>query len=278
MTAASLDFTIFTDGGSSRGGVAAGACVIDLQQSARRHGAVVFLGEATNNEAEITAALLAFSFVRLAIAKRDSNSSASVHWVADSEYTLKSAQEYIHNWQRNGWKTAAKEPVKNQGLWRAYLTLSKGLRISTEHVRGHTGHAENEMCDLAANWAKASAEDSLEYDQRKVEIPDSGLPYWLLVDGRDFLNHLRAGGEDEEVYSLLELELKLAAAAKREEGDEGAATPPPKVADLAPALKELTNLKKRLDKEGKRSPRHAELAVELGSLIGRFSKSSCSDR
>ena len=271
------DYTIYSDGGSSRGGVAASACVVDGHLSGRRRGAVAFLGEATNNEAEILAALLGFSMVRLAASRREEPGPVRLHWVADSEYTLKSATDYIHNWQRNGWKTASKEPVKNQGLWRAHLYLTKGFKISTEHVRGHTGHPENELCDLAANWAKDCGEDSIEQGLRKVEIPDGELSSWFLVDGREFLAQLREGGEPEEIYTDLERQLEKSFSKSKDSKGDAIEEVSSKKKDIpqevVETVEELETLRLRLDKFAKNSPEAKKMAKELKALVSGWRES-----
>ena len=110
---ATADLVLYTDGGSSAGSVAAAASLITDPNGTVVHGLVTLLGEATNNEAEIFASLMSFAWIRA-----HHPDAGTVRWVADSEYTLKSATAYIKNWQKNGWKTADKKPVKNQGLWR----------------------------------------------------------------------------------------------------------------------------------------------------------------
>ncbi len=214
MSSSSSDYTLFSDGGSS-GAVAAGACIVDGHLSGKRLGALVYLGEATNNEAEISASLLGFSLLRIAAEKRGTATPLSIHWVSDSEYTLKSAKDYIHNWLRNGWRTASKDPVKNQGLWRAYLFLTKGFKISTQHVRGHTGHPENELCDEAANWAKDFGDDALHSGSTVIEIPGVALESWFLVDGRPFVEALRTGDESDENFRLLEVDLRKLVSKKK---------------------------------------------------------------
>ncbi len=185
---------IYSDGGGERSSSAAGACIVDSPEG--RLQLIVFLGAATNNEAEITAGLLAFSALRALGIKN----KAEVHWVCDSEYVLKSATQYINNWQRNGWKTASKKPVKNQGLWRTYLGLSKGYAVQTEHVYGHTGHDENESCDSAATWARTHAYTVLAQQEEGLFVTSVGRGDdigWYLLDGRDFLKKLRASAETE---------------------------------------------------------------------------------
>ena len=61
--------------------------------------------------------------------------------------------QWINGWQRNGWKTAAKKPVKNQDLWQQLLAAIATHEVEWHWVKGHSGHAENERVDQAANEA-----------------------------------------------------------------------------------------------------------------------------
>lgn len=185
-----MSITFFSDGGGIRNAQAAAACIIENEEGERAR-LVAYLGGATNNEAEITAGLLGFAFLRAT-----GLSAREVRWVADSEYALKSATGYIFGWQKNGWKTAAKKPVKNQGLWKSFLALSKGVRITPEHVRGHTGHTENEAVDSASTWAQRYAEELLELEGVGAWVePLSDGEQWLLLDAREFIEALRSEGD-----------------------------------------------------------------------------------
>jgi ribonuclease HI len=78
----------------------------------------------------------------------------------DSKYVTDAVnQNWLGNWQRNGWKTAAKKPVLNQDLWQQLLPLLNDAnhKISFVWVKGHDGHAENERCDQLAVAAIANA-------------------------------------------------------------------------------------------------------------------------
>lgn len=199
---------IYSDGGGERASNAAAACIVETDSA--RLQVVAYLGAATNNEAEIIGGLLAFSLLPLTL---DSKSGSEVQWYCDSQYVLKSATEYIHNWQRNGWKTAAKKPVKNQSLWRAYLTLRGKYSISAQHVYGHTGHTENEACDSASTWARAEAQDYLaEHGDGAVidELPAYATGQWRLIDARGYLKLMRSLEEKEVSKSdALQLQKRL---------------------------------------------------------------------
>lgn len=68
----------------------------------------------------------------------------------DSQYVQKGISQWIHDWKRRGWKTAGKEPVKNEDLWRRLDALAAGHTLEWHWVRGHNGHPENERVDALA--------------------------------------------------------------------------------------------------------------------------------
>ncbi len=68
----------------------------------------------------------------------------------DSQYVQKGISEWIHSWKRRGWKTAGKEPVKNEDLWRRLDALAATHTLEWRWVRGHNGHPENERADALA--------------------------------------------------------------------------------------------------------------------------------
>ena len=69
----------------------------------------------------------------------------------DSQYVHKGISEWIHNWKRNGWRTADKKPVKNADLWQQLDALAGQHRITWNWVKGHAGHPGNERADRLAN-------------------------------------------------------------------------------------------------------------------------------
>jgi hypothetical protein len=124
--------------------------------------------------------------------------------VSDSEYTLKSATSYIQNWMKNGWKTADRKPVKNQGLWKIYLELAKGLKIVSKHVRGHSGHLFNEACDHASTWSRLNGKNQLDNSSQFVRIPKNPVGEdWFFVNLKNFLTYAR---EEKINQAILELE------------------------------------------------------------------------
>ena len=71
----------------------------------------------------------------------------------DSQYVKNGITSWIHNWKKNGWKTAAKKPVKNKELWTELDHLIQKHNVSWKWVKGHSGHIENERADELANEA-----------------------------------------------------------------------------------------------------------------------------
>jgi ribonuclease HI len=96
----------------------------------------------TNNRMELTAVIEA-----LAALKRPSR--VILH--TDSQYVQKGITEWINGWKARGWRTAAKEPVKNADLWKKLDEIVKTHRIDWVWVKGHSGHDGNERADALAN-------------------------------------------------------------------------------------------------------------------------------
>ncbi|BAO43713.1 ribonuclease HI [Thiolapillus brandeum] len=76
---------------------------------------------------------------------------STVTVVTDSQYVKNGMNQWIHNWKRNGWKTAARKPVKNADLWQQLDALVQQHQVDWEWVKGHSGHPENERADELAN-------------------------------------------------------------------------------------------------------------------------------
>ena len=101
-------------------------------------------GEAatTNNRMELMAAIRALEAL-----KRPSR----VKLYTDSIYVMKGITTWIHSWKRRGWRTADKQPVKNEDLWRQLDEARSKHEVEWHWVKGHAGHPENERADALAN-------------------------------------------------------------------------------------------------------------------------------
>ena len=83
-----------------------------------------------------------------------------VSLTTDSKYVKDGITQWLANWKRNGWKTAAKKPVKNQDLWQALDHESARHAIDWCWVKGHSGHLENERADRLANLGMSEVRDT----------------------------------------------------------------------------------------------------------------------
>jgi len=90
----------------------------------------------------------------------------TVDLTTDSQYVRQGITQWIHNWKKRGWKTAAKAPVKNVDLWKALDTAQEKHEVTWHWVKGHSGHPENERCDdLAREAAEAKpTQEDVGYD------------------------------------------------------------------------------------------------------------------
>ena len=75
----------------------------------------------------------------------------SVSITTDSKYVLQGMTEWLANWKRRNWQTAAKKPVLNVDLWKRLDAAAGGHQIEWHWVKGHSGHRENEIADELAN-------------------------------------------------------------------------------------------------------------------------------
>lgn len=135
--------TIYTDG-ACKGNPGPGGWGVYLQSEA--HEKELFGGErdTTNNRMELMAVIQALTALKR---------PCEVTLFLDSEYVRKGITEWIKGWKAKGWKTAAKQPVKNADLWMQLdaLVASGGHRIEWRWVKGHAGDPGNERADALAN-------------------------------------------------------------------------------------------------------------------------------
>jgi len=98
--------------------------------------------DTTNNRMELMAAIKALEAL---------TRPCKVIITTDSQYVRKGITEWMHNWKKNGWKTANKKPVKNKDLWQELDEKLHSHDIEWHWVKGHSGHPENERADELAN-------------------------------------------------------------------------------------------------------------------------------
>ena len=105
-------------------------------------------GEAltTNNRMELMAAISALEAL---------TRPTHITVVTDSAYVKNGVTQWIHGWKRNGWKTAARKPVKNDDLWQRLDAAQSRHQVTWEWIKGHAGHHENERADELARAGMA---------------------------------------------------------------------------------------------------------------------------
>jgi ribonuclease HI len=160
MAPATPRFLAFCDGSSlsNPGGPGGtGFIVVDRARPALRFGGTRWLEDGgagvTNNRMELRAVLEAL---------HDLPAGEAVEVVSDSRYVVDALSKWIHGWRRKGWRTAAGEPVLNRDLIEAVDARARELAVRFTWVRGHDGHAANEMVDALAQSAARGVEGPTE--------------------------------------------------------------------------------------------------------------------
>ncbi len=106
--------------------------------------------QTTNNRMELMAAIQALEHLKRPCA---------VRLTTDSQYLRQGITSWIHTWMKNGWKTSARQPVKNEDLWRRLHQALQNHRVEWHWVKGHSGHKENEIADALARQGLEKAQN-----------------------------------------------------------------------------------------------------------------------
>lgn len=98
----------------------------------------------TNNRMELMAAIVGIEMIK---------ERCEITVYTDSQYVRNGVMQWLPNWKNNGWRTSTKKPVKNLDLWMRMDKALKKQNVEWIWVRGHSGHPENERCDVIAKEA-----------------------------------------------------------------------------------------------------------------------------
>ncbi len=141
---------IFTDGACS-GNPGPGGWGAVLRSGG--HEKELYGGErdTTNNRMELTAAIEALEAL---------TEPCQVTLTTDSTYVRDGITRWLANWKQNGWRTAAKKPVKNQELWQKLDRQASRHDVIWKWVKGHSGHPDNERADMLANQGMIAVKES----------------------------------------------------------------------------------------------------------------------
>jgi len=134
------EVVIYTDGACS-GNPGPGGWGVVMRWQGKEKELYGFDPVTTNNRMELMAAIQALEALQRP-------TTVSLH--TDSKYLLDGITKWIPNWQRNGWKTAAKKPVKNDDLWRRLTEAMRPHDVTWVWVKGHAGDPGNERADALA--------------------------------------------------------------------------------------------------------------------------------
>lgn len=150
--------TIYTDGaarGNPEGPGGYGALVQFTDSAGTVHEREYAAGykKTTNNRMELMGVIIALENL---------TKPCEIDLYSDSQYVIKAMTEgWLSSWQRKGWKTSSKTPVKNRALWERLIEAASPHAIHWHWVKGHAGHPENERCDRLATEAADGAQDTL---------------------------------------------------------------------------------------------------------------------
>lgn len=134
---------MYTDG-ACRGNPGPGGWGVVLRFQGNRKTLQGYAAETTNNRMELTAVIEGLKALKR---------SCKVELFTDSKYVMQGLTEWLARWKSNGWKTAAKKPVKNVDLWQQLEAEVAQHEIDWNWVKGHAGVADNELADQLANTA-----------------------------------------------------------------------------------------------------------------------------
>ena len=134
---------IYTDGGcrGNPGPGGWGAVLLFGQHEKEIYG---YEAETTNNRMELMAAIRALEMLKR---------PCDIELTTDSQYVRRGILEWMKDWKKRDWKTAAKKPVKNKDLWQRLDQAITPHNINWHWIKGHSGHQGNEMADQLANRA-----------------------------------------------------------------------------------------------------------------------------
>ena len=143
MSAAPQELDIYTDGAcrGNPGPGGWGALLISGRKERELSGAEA---ATTNNRMELLAVIEALRALKRRVRARV---------FTDSQYVQLGITTWLKDWKARGWRTAARQPVKNQDLWEQLDALAAGHELEWHWVKGHAGNAGNERCDQLANAA-----------------------------------------------------------------------------------------------------------------------------
>lgn len=215
-----FDYIIYSDGSANSSDHGAAACIVEDTNTLKRYFLVTSFGQSTNNQAEVFSTLLGYAFIEsLGATPWDSR----IKLVSDSEYTISSSVNYINKWKRSGKLYGNYIPLKNRYFWQLFDKLTNNFDILGEHVKGHSGHFDNERCDTAASWARIKRIESGPEEPYLIEIiknkrkTTSFRDDWYYFDSTDLFSELTT---EESTVDIVGIKNALIESLKAYKDDE----------------------------------------------------------
>ena len=141
---------MYTDGSSIGNPGPGGWGVVIITKDSKNIELGGYNKDTTNNKMELMAVIESLKYIN----KNHKTDNVSIF--ADSNYVLSGVTSWIHNWEKNGWRTANKKEVLNKDLWQELIALVREFKstLSWQKVKGHSGHVHNERADeIATTYA-----------------------------------------------------------------------------------------------------------------------------
>ena len=139
-----MKYTIYTDGACSGNPGPGGWGAVIFDEKEKQYNISGNVKDTTNNRMELMAPIMALKKIK---------SMSNVMIFTDSTYVKNGITEWIKKWEKNGWKSSSKKPVKNKDLWVKLLNLCEKNKISWKWVKGHSTNKYNNLADELATQA-----------------------------------------------------------------------------------------------------------------------------
>ena len=140
MNEALTEVEMFTDG-ACKGNPGPGGWGVVIRAGGREKDLSGGETPTTNNRMELLAAIRGLEAL---------TRPCRVRLYTDSNYVRDGITRWVHGWQKNGWRTADRKPVKNAELWQELIEAAAPHRVEWHWVKGHSGHPENDRADALA--------------------------------------------------------------------------------------------------------------------------------
>jgi ribonuclease HI len=157
---------IYTDG-ACLGNPGPGGWAAVLSYGEHQKGLSGRFRQTTNNRMELRAAVEALNALKR---------PCRVDLYTDSVYLRSGITQWVHKWQRNGWKTASKDPVKNQDLWMALMDAVERHEVKWHWTKGHAGDELNERADELATGEARKVSGADPVDEESSPISSGTTP------------------------------------------------------------------------------------------------------